>query len=450
MSSQNFVWSGEHEFWIHGTDLHEDTMWIENNYRDQGIELPLRLTLPTLCITYADMQFSNNVGGRQANYPASKPYGAAYFDPPVEIHGKEDVEKFTWIRGAHFVSIGPRVTHIEWYVSESLVVPRLRMGTGDPVTATLAAANLPIDVKKPLQIEVSQSADGRATGGLRIEKRHPSWVPAAEPGEYKLWARVIDGTTQEPMPEVKLNVLRWNPGLTTPYGVAGMQIIEQHYTDGDGAVYLSNRPCNELEALSLHLPGWRALARCFRALAGQEMNLHLRAWPLQKNVVRYTWNATDRLGDIAPLTGYTPDEILVVNGLNDPTALNAGVRIDLPCHAASYRIEQGDSFEWLADAFAYSGIEELAKLNGVGHPSHLDAGRDVQLPGWHFFYARPGESLERIDEMFALPLGWSRPVGRVHHPDSRLPYASETIAVPSEGFVQSHPGQKSARGSGRS
>ena len=445
MSNQSFIWNGQHEFWIHGTDLHEDTLWIENNYRNQGIEPPLRLTLPTLCITYADMQFANAVGGRQANYPASKSYGAAYFDPPVEINGKDEVEKFTWIRGAHFVSIGPRVTHIEWYVTESLVVPRLRMGTAGPVTAELAVSNMPIDVNKPLQIEVSQYADGRATGGLRIEKRHPNWVPVPEADLYDLSVHVIDGTTQEPMPEVILNVLRWDSGLTTPHGTGGMKLMEQRYTDSDGAVYSSLRPSGELEALNLQLPGWRALARCFRALPGQEVNLYLRAWPLKKDIVRYTWSANDSLGDMASLTGYAPKDILDANGLNDATALNAGVRIDLPCYAATYRIEQGDSFEWLADAFGYLGVEELAKLNGVGNPSYLDAGRDVQLPGWHFLYARPGDSLERIDEMFGLPLGSSRLVGRVHHPDARLPYASETIAIPTTDFLRSRPKKEAAR-----
>ena len=112
------------------------------------------------------------------------------------------------------------------------------------------------------------------------------------------------------------------------------------------------------------------------------------------------------------------------------------MRISLPCYAATYRMEPGDTFEWLAEAFAYSGVEELARLNGLDDPSQLDGGVDISLPGWHFFYARPGDALERIDEMFGLPPGWSRTVGRVHHPDPRLPYESETIAMPTEGFVK--------------
>ncbi len=63
---------------------------------------------------------------------------------------------------------------------------------------------------------------------------------------------------------------------------------------------------------------------------------------------------------------------------------------------------------------------------------------DIILPGWHFFYARGGESLEEFDAMFGLPSGCSRTVGRVHHPDARLPLACETVAVPTLGFVKQY------------
>ena len=152
----------------------------------------------------------------------------------------------------------------------------------------------------------------------------------------------------------------------------------------------------------------------------------------------YTWQASDDLESMGLLTGHSPEDIVSYNRLAGPSSLKAGMRISLPCYAATYRMDPGDTYEWLAEAFAYAGVEELAKLNGLGDPSRLDGGADTLLPGWHFFYARRGDSLVKIDELFGLPPGWSRTVGRVHHPDGRLPYASETIAVPTAGFAETH------------
>ena len=120
-------------------------------------------------------------------------------------------------------------------------------------------------------------------------------------------------------------------------------------------------------------------------------------------------------------------------------ALGAGRKILLPCYAASYSMDPGDSLAWLAEAFCYEDADELARLNGLRGAEELDGGSPTQLPGWHFFYAREGEPLERIDEMFGLLPGWSRAVGRVHHADARLAYPFETIAVPTQGFAELHP-----------
>lgn len=435
-SGTHFVWGGHQEFQLVGTDCHEDTLRIVSNYKQ--VEQPLRLTLPTLCITYADMKFTNAIGGKQKNYPDSSAYGPTFFDPPVEIVGAEEVEKFTWIRGAHRVVIGPEKTEVEWGMWNSLVIPRLRLDKKKPTTAMLTVTDVPIVVDMELAIKVMQYADGRHIGGIRIEKRHPDWKPGEEPKEYDLWIRVINGETMEPMPEMRLNLFRWDPKVSTPYGKEGFRLVEQRYTDGHGTIRDSNRPSDELEAVTLHNPGWRAVTRCFRPLPGQRVRFHMRAWRLKEDVVPYTWKANDTLECMALLTGYTAEDILQCNKLADPAALRAGMHISLPCYAATYRMEPGDTFEWLAEAFGYPDVKELAKLNGLGDPSQLNGGMDIQLPGWHFFYARRGDTLEQIDEMFDLPLGCSRTVGRVHHPDPRLPYESESIAVPTEGFVEAY------------
>ena len=84
------TWKGSQAFRLTASGLHEDTLRIVPNYRGQ--EMLLQLRLPTLCITYADMRFQNAVGGEQENYPASRAYGPAHFDPPVEITGEADIE----------------------------------------------------------------------------------------------------------------------------------------------------------------------------------------------------------------------------------------------------------------------------------------------------------------------------------------------------------------------
>ena len=110
----------------------------------------------------------------------------------------------------------------------------------------------------------------------------------------------------------------------------------------------------------------------------------------------------------------------------------------LPCYEASYRLEYGDTIKWLAETFAYGSAEELAKLNGIFDPTGLEDLDQIKLPGWNYFYARPDDTLEQIDAVFGLTPGSSRTVGRVHHPDPRIPYESETIAVPTEEFVKAY------------
>jgi hypothetical protein len=434
-SSSPLVWRGKYEFWLTGTDHHEDTLWIEANYKNT--EQPLRLTLPTLCITYADMGFANAIGGVQKNYPESSEYGPMFFNPQIEISGEKEIEKFTWIRGAHRVVIAPETTEIEWYRWNHLVIPRLRLPKKKPVIALLTIEDTRIAVDEPLAIKVKQYADGRQIGSIRVGKRHPDWQPKEIKKEYDLRIWVVDGKTLKPMPEVALNLFRWDPELATPYGKGGFRMIERRYSDGHGTVQdLNRRPSNELEAITLHHPGWRAVARCFRPLPGQPVQILMLAWKLKEDFVRYIWKTSDRLEVLGELTGYTIEDIRQRSKLSIPLDLRVGMRIKLPCYAATYRMEPCDTFEWLSEVFAYPGVEELTRLNGLDDPADLSGLGEIKLPGWHFFYARRGDSLERIDKMFGLPPGSSRTVGRVHHQDPRLPYESETIAVPTEKFVE--------------
>lgn len=424
------IWSGEQEFRLVGTNCHEDTLRIESNYPDEK-ERALKLVLPTLCITYADMKFTNAIGGEQENYPASIVYGPSFFDPPVVISGEEDVEKFTWIRGANRMTIGPEKTVIEWFMGKTLIIPRLRLDEVKPALTKIEVPEARITVDKELIINVMQFGDGRHTGGISVEKRHPKWIPREDPKEYDLWIGVINAETLEPMPEVTLNLFRWDRK-------ARFDLVEQLYTNADGTIHDPKRPSDELEAVTLQFPGWCAVPYCYRPLSGQHKRIQVRAWKLKEDSVKYVWRETDSLKNVALLTGHAENDILSHNKLSSSADLKPGLWIKLPCYAAAYRMDPGDTFKWLAKAFAYSGIDELAEHNKIKDPSHLAGGVDIQLPGWNFFYARGGDSLEQIDKMFGLPPGWSRTIGRVHHPDPNILYESEIIAIPTKEFVNKH------------
>jgi hypothetical protein len=431
-----FVWKGEHKFQIIGTDHHEDTIKILANVRNS--ESLVRLILPTLAITYADMKFTNAIGGVQENYPASGKYGKKYFDPPVVIKDEKEIEKYTWIRGARKVTIGPETTEIEWYIFKDLIVPRLRIDRKKALEAVVSCSPVSIDVRNPLRINVLQFADGRHIGGVRIEKRHPDWKPQEQDKKYDLTVRVSDSRTLQSLKERPVNFFRWSDKESTPYGVGGFKKIEQKYTDGNGSIRYPDRISDVLEAITVNIAGRASVARCFRALPGQVVRHEIRSWPLEKEMRDFVWTGVDTLDGIAVLTGVSAAEVLKTNGLSDAASLKPGMKIHLPCYAASCQMEPGDTFEGLVKAFVYRDTDELANLNKLKNLAEWDGKKDILLTGWNFMYARHGDTLERIDKLFGLPAGCSRTLGRVHHPDPRIPFESEIVAVPTEEFVKKH------------
>jgi hypothetical protein len=440
MENATYTWSGSYVFRLSGSGLHEDTLRIKSNYRKQ--EQMLKLILPTLCITYADMKFQNNIGGEQENYPASQAYGPLYFDPPVEITGEGDIEKFTYIRGAHHVEIGPRETIIEFPTWKELVSPRLRIDQKKPIEVGLHVPGTRIFEDEPLRISALQYADGRHIGGVRLEKRHPKWQPSAEKKAYDLWLRVIDGCSLQPLPEVMVDIWHWDPEAPTPYGTGGFRLEDRKYTAGDGSIHVPERPSGELEAFTVRLPGWRVIVRCLRPLAGQRVRLHMRAWPLTNDTLLHIWHAGATLEGMAQLTGHSLEEILHLNQFKDTSELKPGMQIVLPCYAATYRMEQWDNFDWVGKTFGYRDARGLAEVNGLQDVASLDSRIDIKLPDWRFFYAPEKATLEDIDAMFDLPKGSTITVGRVYHPDPRLPYTGETIAVPTTRFANTIKKQK--------
>lgn len=382
------VWTGEQTFQVVGTNRHEDTLRIRSN--DAKTETVYRLRLPTLCITYADMRFVNDIGGVQARWPAAAVYGPQFFNPPVAINGLTEVERLTWIRGAHCVIIGPRETEIEWHARRELVIPRLRIGELDPLEATLVVENARVEVEPELLIDISQYADGRQIGGVRVVKRHPDWVePAPDKPNYRLWVRVVDCESQRPLVEAKLALCRWRRDAFEP--------VEEAWTDATGSIVRDHRPAEVLEAAVLAMEGWRATPKVWRGQPGQDVNLLVSAARLR--AAKY------------------------------PTQVPGAAR---KLFAAVYNLDPGDTLEWLAAAFRYRDVAELAALGGA---AALNAGALIALPGWRFIHAQRGDSLISLAAEFQLDPGWPRTVGRRHHPAPLVPLEHEIVAVPTPDFI---------------
>ncbi|MFO0576158.1 MAG: hypothetical protein U1A78_19315 [Polyangia bacterium] len=390
------TWRGGQTFRVAGTDLHEDTLRIRCS--DKKRESVLRLRLPTLCITYADMKFINAIGGRQLRWPDSQVYGPKYFDPPIEIKGQAEVERLTWIRGAHRVVIGPKQTEIEWLALRGLVIPRLHISRKEPIEALLHVDSAVIDVGQQLQIDIAQYANGRPIGGVQVVKRHPDWrEPPAERPRYRLWVRVVDAVSRRPLREAKVALFRWK-GPLPPASGGGFTRLEEPYTDGSGSVVRDPRPADEsLEAVTLAKPGWRATARVFRAMPNEPVSVLLSATQLK--ATKYP----------VPVPGASRT-----------------------IYAAAYNLDPGDTLEQLAAAFRYKDVAELSAMNGVAVGA---LGGLIPLPGWYFVHAQAGDTLEHLAKEFNLSGRWPRTTGRHHRPEPSTLIEHEIVAIPAPDFA---------------
>jgi len=424
MPSKTYYWQGSHVFRLSGAAVHEDTLRIKSNYRKQ--EQMLKLVLPTLCITYADMKFQNKIGGEQKDYPDSAVYGPAYFDPPVSISGEKEIERLTYIRGAQRIEIGVRETVIEFPSWKELVIPRLRLSKEKPAEAEIFVPNTKIEVAERLKIDVRQFADGRHVGGVGVEKRHPDWKPPGVEQVYDTTVHILDGVTGRSLPKVEVNIWHWDNKTKR------FRLDASKFTDKSGNILAPGRPSGELEALVVRLPGYRAVVRCFRPLPSQKVRLHMRVWPLKRTLVPYIWRREDTVERISQLCGHSAGTFLETNRLR-ATQLKEGLRVILPCYTATYRLESWDTLDWVGKAFGYKDAKGLAEANGV---SALTGAEEIQLPDWFYIYARENVTLDDIDKLFDLPRGSSTTVGRAFHPDPRLPFVGEIVAVPTARFAK--------------
>lgn len=425
-NSDVYFWTGEHTFSLNASGLKEDTLRIRP--QPAKSEALFQLRLPTLCITYADMEFQNKIGGLQENYPTSRAYGPAYFDPPVEIVGQQEIERLTYIRGAQRVEIRSKETLVEFPSWKELVIPRLRIEEKQTAHALLSAKDVSVFVEEPVSLKVMQFADGRHIGGIDIEVRHPEYVEPELVKDYTLELRVIDAIKLEPLPEVCVNIWRWHPEMVE--GEGWFQMDDQVWTGGDGGFVRLDPTAGELHVVNAYLPGWRITPRCYRPLPGELVRLHLRAWPLSPSKIRYPWKNEDRLEAIALRCGVQGTDILQMNGLRDPAALARGMTIQLPCYAGAQWLDPWDTPQKLVQRYRFEDEKMLARINGLRSLQDYDGSLEMQLPGWHFFHAGEKDTLETFDAFLGLPDGSCVPAGRVYRPNAIQLFMGELVGVP--------------------
>lgn len=435
-SSSPIKWEGKQAFYVSGTEHDEDTIRIVAVAGKGDIERLLTLVLPTLCITYADMKFANDIGGVQEDYPDSAVYGSRYFDPPVVLNGEEEIRKFTWIRGASRVEIGPRETLIEWQCLRTLVIPRLRIKAKEKVKALLSVPEVMVTMSQPFIATVGQYADGRHVGGVQLTKRHPDWKPEPAPQEYDLWVRVFDGASRCAIPEAKVNLFTWDAEKNR--GQGGFIPEASWYTDGMGIVDVSGLPCSDKKLVTIECEPWQPQTWRFRPLPGQKVRRTFKLWQSKQVQCSYEWRVQDALKSIAALTGLGQTTILRMNHLRSASEIKPGRAIEIPCFEAVYHVEARDTLERVAGYFCYGNVEELAVANHLTEPYDIYQDQGLYLPGWCFFRARPDELFEKLDEQFGLPRGWSRPAQRTLHDDPTRAYEHEVVAVPTQEFVRDH------------
>ncbi len=260
-SPSTLIWQGTHVFFISGTKHKDDTVKIISSHSNEAKRM-LTLTLPTLCITYADMAFANAVGGIQGDYPTSTAYGPTFFDPGVTLSGEKEIRKCTWIRGAEEVFIGPKKTVIRWHAWKELVIPRLRIEAHKTVKSVVEVPEVFISVAKPLQIQTMQYANGRHVGGVQLNKFHPDWKPD-ERQQFNLQVLVVDEKKQQPLcqAQVELERFKTDGGKYEAY--------REFYTEKDGLVQASGLDCSDKLRLTAKLDGYIPEQVEFRAFPNQ-------------------------------------------------------------------------------------------------------------------------------------------------------------------------------------
>jgi hypothetical protein len=393
--SQPIQWKGSQAVYVVGTEHEDNTLRFQPSQRHT--EKILTVTLPTLCITYADMKFANAIGGVQQDYPDSQVYGTRFFDPPVTIYGQREIEKFTYIRGAHRVTIGPEVTVVEWPSWRELVIPKLHIKLKEKIKVLINIPPVMITVTEPFSIRIQQYADGRHVGGVEVIKYHPDWKPKPASEEYSLWVRAIDGQSRRAIPEAKVTLYTWQGNQEA----GGFVPEASWYTNEMGIAQATHLRLADRKLVIVDRSPWLPRTWRFHPQPGQEVKQTFKLWKSKEATI---------------------PEITVT---------------EKALFKAVYHVENRDTLERVAAWFCYAP-KELAAANNLPAPLQVYPDQELALPGWVYVQAKSAKLFVQFDKQFDVPEGWARPAQRTLHDNPKRAYETEMVAVPTREFAKKH------------
>ena len=141
----------------------------------------------------------------------------------------------------------------------------------------------------------------------------------------------------------------------------------------------------------------------------------------------------ETLGEIAERYGVSVNRLMQANGIKDPTLVQIGQRLVIPGrggssgsggggsrNTGSYTVKSGETLGEIAQRYNTTA-ERLMQLNGISDPTQLQAGSRIAVPGGPSRQAarpsqpvrntkakehvvQPGESLSEIADAYNLPL----------------------------------------------
>ncbi len=152
----------------------------------------------------------------------------------------------------------------------------------------------------------------------------------------------------------------------------------------------------------------------------------------------YTVKSGETLGEIAERLGVSVNRLMQANGISDPTLVQIGQRLVIPGRRAasrsgggggggarggSYTVQSGETLGEIAERYNTS-VNRLMQLNGISDPSLLQAGTKIMVPGAtparitsrpsstaqarnikaREHVVQPGESLSAIADAYNLPV----------------------------------------------
>ena len=138
----------------------------------------------------------------------------------------------------------------------------------------------------------------------------------------------------------------------------------------------------------------------------------------------HTVEEGDTLAAIADAYGLTPEQLATINGIDNPDLIFAGQVLALgdggpavaPPNARIHTVSTGDTLSSIADYYGFS-LEELLTLNGIDDANYIWEGQALTLPVSHYVAApvsrADAEAILRsaadefgLDQSLILGLAW--------------------------------------------